>query len=137
MAIFPTFTEGSIPIDFTFNFFRGFNKIPSLEPISTTKLYFFILMANLSKCSFSYLFISLYFALYAVLLLSPLFSVLLALLLSPLFIPLYTALHKSSWFLLSFLLCLRVSPSRTKPGIKPFQKTYSIKWYKPWHKAPA
>ena len=41
-AIFPTLMDGSIPIDFTFNFLRGFNKIPSLDPISTTKLYFLI-----------------------------------------------------------------------------------------------
>ena len=53
---------------------------------------------------------------------------------------LYTALYRFTQILMipfSFLLRLRVSPSRTEPGIKHFPKTYSIKWYKPWHKAPA
>ena len=53
---------------------------------------------------------------------------------------LYTALCRFTQILMisfSFLLRLRVSPSRTEPGIKPFPKTYSIKWHKPWHKAPA
>ena len=69
---------------------------PLLSSLCTPLLY-------LSKCSLSYISISLCFALYAALLLSPLFSVLFALLLSPpLFIPLYAALHRSSWFLLSF-----------------------------------
>ena len=69
-----------------------------------------ILFHYLSKCSLSYISISLYFALYAALLLSHLFSVLFALLLSPpLFIPLYAASHRFSWFLfLFFCVCVLV-----------------------------
>ena len=40
LAIFPTLIDGSTPIALIFSFFSGFNNTPSLEPISTTNLYF-------------------------------------------------------------------------------------------------
>ena len=49
-AIFPTLSEGSMPIALILCFLRGFNKMPSFEPISTINLYLVSLDANFSKC---------------------------------------------------------------------------------------
>ena len=55
-ASFPTLSEGSIPMALILCFFSGFNRIPSLEPISTINLYLVNFVANFSKCIFNFLF---------------------------------------------------------------------------------